>query len=217
MPHDPVNPWLFRRDELDVLEEELDEVFDLHETARDPVHHVMEAGVISEQVKTEDAYERKLGEVLGPESLAPDATPHSCEHCKDGFPDGVPMRDLLIRERDPLYARAYAWAVKVFAWSRDHYWKFGMRNRDMFRVHVNAYLVPVKIAFGQAEEVRDDEHAPRVAGMEYDMALLYLSRTRESLGALRALGLKHEDMAWMIEEADRLALDLVERRKRLPL
>lgn len=215
MPYDSSNPWLFRRDELDVLEDELDEVFDLHEQSRDPVHRSMEASVIAEQTRTEDSYERKLSDLLGPASLAPEDT-HVCEHCKDGFPDGVPLKDLLTRDRDPLYVRAYRWANKVFAWSRESYWKFGMRNRDMFRVHVNAYLVPVKIAFALAEENRDDEHAPRITALEYDLALTYLARTRESLGALRAMGLVHPDLPWMIEEADALAKQVSERRARFP-
>lgn len=214
MPHDSSNPWLFRRDEIDVLEEELDEVFDLHDKSRDPVHRSAEEAVIAEQTKTEDAYERKLSDLLGPASLAPEEG-HACEHCKDGgFPDNVPLKDLLVRERDPLYARAYRWANRVFAWSRESYWKFGMRNRDMFRVHVNVYLVPVKIAFALAEEHRDDEHAPRIAALEFDLALTYLSRTRESLGALRTMGLVHADLQWMIEEADALATQLSERRAR---
>lgn len=215
MSHDPSNPWMFRRDEIDVLEEELDEVFDLHEQSRDPVHRAMEDGVIDEQTKTEDAYERRLSDLLGPAALAPEE-PHACEHCKGGFPDGVPLTELLTRDRDPLYVRAYRWATKVFAWSRESYWKFGMRNRDMFRVHVNVYLVPVKIAFAQAEESRDDEHAPRIAGLEYDLALTYLARTRESLGALRAMGLAHAELDWMVAEADALKSQVAERRARFP-
>lgn len=215
MPNDPVNPWLFRRDELDLLEDELDEVFHLHEHSRDPVHHSMEEGVINEQLKTEDAFERKLSDLLGPASLAPDE--HVCEHCKDGFPEGVSMRDLLVRDRDPMYAKSYAWATKVFTWSRESYWNFGMRNRDMFRVHVNAYLVPVKIAFALAEEHRDDEHASRVAGMEYELAATYLERTRESLSSLRAMGLVQEELPWMIDEADKIGVLIQERRKRLSL
>ncbi|NBS41880.1 hypothetical protein EBS80_04465 [bacterium] len=104
----------------------------------------------------------------------------------------------------------------MFAWSRESYWKHGMRNRDMFRVHVNAYLVPVKIAFGQAEENRDDAQAARIAGMEYELAALYLSRTRESLSNLRAMGLVREGLPQMIEEADQLAAMITERRKRFP-
>ncbi len=206
---------MFRRDELDVLEDELDEVFHLHEHSHDPVAHEIEAGVIAEQEKTEDAFENKLADLLGPASLAPEA-PHVCEHCKDGFPDGVSLKELVETDRDPLYAKAYAWAITVFAWSRESYWKHGMRNRDMFRVHVNAYLVPVKIAFGQAEENRDDAQAARIAGMEYELAALYLSRTRESLSNLRAMGLVREGLPQMIEEADQLAAMITERRKRFP-
>lgn len=213
MPNDHVNPWLFQRDELDLLEDELDEVFHLHEHSRDPVHHSMEEGVIDEQMRTEDAFERRLSDVLGPAALAPEE--HACEHCKDGFPDGVALRDLLVRDRDPLYARAYAWATKVFVWSQESYWKFGMRNRDMFRAHVNAYLVPVKIAFALAEEHRDDEHAARVAGMEYELAEAYLERTRDSLRSLRAMGLVQDELPWMIDEANELAAQISERQSRL--
>ncbi|OGL95716.1 hypothetical protein A2348_03755 [Candidatus Uhrbacteria bacterium RIFOXYB12_FULL_58_10] len=215
MPHDPANPWLFRRDELDMLEDEIDGVFDLHEQSRDPVNRTMEETVIGEQTKTEDSYERRLSDVLGPDALLEDE-PHVCEHCKDGFPEGVALKDLLSKKRDPLYVRSYLWATKVFVWARESYWKQGMRNRDMFRVNVNACLVPVKIAFALAEEGHGDAHAPSIAGLEYDLALVYLARTRESLGALRTMGLAYADLVWMIEEADALAAEIKDRRSRFP-
>lgn len=216
VPYDPSNPWLFRLDELDVLEDELDEIFDLHDQTEDPVNRAVEETVIDEQTRTENAYERQLSDLLGPAGLEPDK-PHVCEHCKDGgFPDGVSLSELLEQDRDPIYARAYRWATRVFGWSKESYWKFGMRNRDMFRVLVNVYLVPVKIAFGLAEESRDDEHASRIAGLEYDLALTYLSRTRESLGALRAMGLTHSDLEWMTHEADAIEATVRERRARFP-
>jgi hypothetical protein len=215
VPHDTSNVWVFRRDEVDALEDELDEVFDLHEASRDPVNRAMEESVIAEQTRTEDAYEHRISDVLGPAALAPDE-PHECEHCRGGFPEGVPLKELLERDRDPLYARAYRWALRVFAWSRDSYWNSGLRNRDMFRVLVNAYLVPIKITFALTEEERDDEHAPRIAWLEYDLALTYLSRTRESLRALRAMGLARAELDWMVGEADALENAISERRSRFP-
>lgn len=213
------SPWLFRRDELDALEDQLDEVFDLHEQSRNQVQHALEKGVIAEQTRTEDLYEQRLADLLGPESLAADdegEDGHVCENCQGtGIPEGVPIRDLLGQRRDAIYVRAYAWSTKVFLWARDCYWEQGMRNRDMFRVNVNAYLVPVKIAFALTEEARGDEHSAAIASMEYELASTYLSRVRESLGSLRAMGLSHPDMAWMMDEADGIAVAIDERRKKL--
>lgn len=212
------NPWLFRRDELDALEDQLDEVFDLHEQSRNQVQHSLEKGVIAEQTRTEDLYEQKLADLLGPESLASDDEDdgHVCENCQGtGLPEGVPIRDLLGQRRDAIYVRAYAWSTKVFLWARDCYWEQGMRNRDMFRVNVNAYLVPVKIAFALTEEARGDEHSGAIAAMEYELASTYLSRVRESLGSLRAMGLSHPEMSWMMDEADGLSVAIDDRRKKL--
>ncbi len=213
------SPWLFRRDELDALEDQLDEVFDLHEQSRNQVQHSLEKGVIAEQTRTEDLYEQRLADLLGPESLASGdegEDGHACENCQGtGIPEGVPIRDLLGQRRDAIYVRAYAWSTKVFLWARDCYWEQGMRNRDMFRVNVNAYLVPVKIAFALTEEARGDEHSSAIASMEYELASTYLSRVRESLGSLRAMGMSHPDLPWMMDEADGLSVALDERRKKL--
>jgi len=209
------NSWLFRRDEIDALEDELDEVFDLHERSDDSVNRSIEEAVIDEQERTEHAYEHKLADILGPDARDEDE-PHTCEHCQGGVPDGVAFKDMLSQDRDSLYARSYRWAVEVFAWAKDGYWQVGMRNRDMFRVLLNAYLVPVKVTFALSEAARDDEYASRIAGLEYDLAICYLSRTRESLGSLRAMGLEHADLRRMIGEADALGLLLLERRAKFP-
>ncbi len=215
------SPWIFRRDELDALEDQLDEVFDLHEQSRNQVQRSLEEGVISEQSRTEDTYEKMLAELLGPESLVPGDDGddgHACDSCHGtGLPEGVPLRDLLGQRRDAIYVRAYAWSTKVFLWARDCYWEQGMRNRDMFRVNVNAYLVPVKIAFALTEEARGDAHSPAIAGMEYELASTYLGRVRESLGSLRAMGMSHPDMGWMMDEADGISVALDARRKNLKI
>lgn len=210
MPDDSANPWLFRRDELDVLEEELDEIFHLHKHESDEMQFEMEAEIISEQTKTENQFERRLTDLLGPASLA--SHEPVCNHCKDGFPDGVKLSDMLVPERDPLYARAYSWAVRVFYWSRECYWVNSMRNRDMFRVHINAYLVPVKIAFAQTEHRRNDPHAKKISELEYDLALTYLRRTKESLSALTTTGVASDDLRWMIEEANEIAVEIESRK-----
>ncbi len=213
MPSDTANPWLFRRDEIDVLEEELDEIFHLHKHEDDGIHFDMEEEVISEQTKTEEQFERRLSEMLGPTaSLA--AHSHICTHCKDGFPDGVKMTEMLVPERDPLYAQAYTWAVRVFYWARDCYWMNGMRNKDMFRVQINAYLVPVKIAFAQVEHHRKDPHATKIMDLEFDLALTYLRRTRVSLGTLTTTGVASSDLEWMMEEADRIAEKVEEKKSK---
>jgi len=216
------SPWIFRRDELDALEDQLDEVFDLHEQSRNQVQRSLEEGVISEQSRTEDLYEKRLADLLGPESLGDGGNEgddgHACENCQGtGLPEGVPLRDLLGQRRDVIYVRAYAWSTKVFLWARDCYWEQGMRNRDMFRVNVNTYLVPVKIAFALVEEARGDEHSPAIASMEYELASTYLSRVRESLGSLRAMGMSHPEMGWMMDEADGIAVALDARRKNLKI
>ena len=216
------SPWVFRRDELDALEDQLDEVFDLHEQSRNQVQRSLEEGVISEQSRTEDLYEKRLADLLGTESIGDGGNDggdgHACESCHGtGLPEGVPLRDLLGQRRDAMYVRAYAWSTKVFSWAHDCYWEQGMRNRDMFRVNVNTYLVPVKIAFALVEEARGDEHSPAIAAMEYELASTYLSRVRESLGSLRAMGMSHPEMGWMMDEADGIAVALDARRKNLKI
>jgi len=219
--HNHTLPWMFRRDEIDVLEEDFNELLRGHDARARTRAYAYEADVLDEQVKTEAATEAELAKRMGPEWIAASAAAPAagsgaaCAH--EDLEPGNALRDALVRDatRDPFYERTYAWAEAVFRWAGARYEDERARSRDLFRVYVNAYLVPAKIAFGQNEEAHEDAEAYEVAAREYELAATYLNRTRESLQALCATGEAGADGEAMSREADAIAHTLDHMRKRL--
>lgn len=205
-------PWLFRRTEFDVLEEEFDDVFRRHDAAKaDPAVYAMEEAVLEEQRRTEQRFERELETLLAEEETREiGADPLSSlldRALSEREPE--PERDEVLslvddlrsgEADDVLYRRALPWAGRLFRWTEKRY-VFGKdKDRDVFRVHVNVYLVPAKLTFANAEEGREDPVSLRVAQKEYELASVYLRRVLQSLQALRhSFRLRSEADAWIAE------------------
>jgi len=218
--HDHTLPWMFRRDEIDVLEEEFDDIFHRHSTPAHAKFRAIEEPVLREQMDTEEATEADLAARMGMDWLAaapggPASAGAACAH--DDLASVRPLRESLRRDitRDPFYERAYLWASRTFRWARDRYANESLRTREVFRVYVNAFLVPAKIAFAQAEESHEEPDVLEVAAKEYELAATYLDRARESLTAIWESGVTGTDMAWMRRESDEIAQILRETRKRI--
>jgi len=181
MMDSPRSPWFYFRDDLDLLEEEVDAIFLRHEGAKtDAVTHAMEDEVIEEQLQSEEVDE-PWAEAVGAHEFVESQHDHST--C--WLDDTRPIRDVLSNGhgRDPLYLRARRWADTLFAWSGHAYKRLRRKDRDLFRVHVNVCLVPAKIALAREEEQGEDPIAFELAGRECALSLLYLDRCLESLRA----------------------------------
>jgi len=217
--HNHTLPWMFRRDEIDVLEEEFDDIFRRHATAAHAKFRAIEEPVLREQMDTEEATEAELLARMGADWLSSAPGPASagaaCAH--DELASVRPLRESLRRDvtRDPFYERTYLWASRTFRWARDRYAQESERSRDLFRVYVNAFLVPAKIAFGQAEESHEEPDAREVAAKEYELAATYLDRTRESLTVIWETGGQEAEVGWIRREADEIAQALRDMRKRI--
>lgn len=197
--------WLFQRDEVDVLEAELDDVWNRH--MRRGKGHVDEESVLREYAETEDRSDTDLLLQFGAAHMEEGPCTHEDQQ-RQAF-ESMTALEYLRRgtERDALYAGAYVWARQVSTWAQEHAVSGAPDNKERFRVYLNALLVPVKIAFAQAGEVHEGPQARAASDSDYELALVYLGRASESLHRL------HQN-PWAME-AERMMALIVERRGRL--
>jgi len=175
--------WVFERDEIDLLEDELEELYTYIEHLHLP-KTAMESLVLKELTDTEDQGEDELTVELGSELL------HTHHHepapVDEGMSQQGSLRDQLRGqlERDPLYLRAYAWSDGLFAYAKEAYRSGQDGSKAMFRVYVNAKMVPIKLSIGRAQDPKEDPFLFQLVKKEYELALIYLDRTLESLDDL---------------------------------
>lgn len=82
---------------------------------------------------------------------------------------------------DPIYDAAFRWACRTDRWSRRLSVGGHVRDRDLFRVVVNAPLVPAKVAYGFSGTIDDDLAGFEIAAIGYRQAATFLTRTVDSL------------------------------------
>jgi hypothetical protein len=174
------SPWFFFRDDLDVLEEDIDTVFLRHQNRHADVDtHAMEHEVLEEHAQSEPDPDSD-GTMAIDSCVCPDC---GQDHAAGWLDDPRPLSEIL-REgqwQDELYAKARRWADGLFAWSGRAYERLVCKDRDLFRLHVNVCLVPEKIARSREVEVAEDPLAFARADKELSLALIYLDRAMESL------------------------------------
>ncbi len=175
------NPWMFERDEIDVMEDELEELYAMHEH-QDARETSMEHAVMKEQLDTEEMVEAELVLRFGPQMREEEHIVHE----EDLSDTSISIHEMLQdhADRDPLYTQAYRWSMDVFSFAKDTYNRGTDRSRDMFRVYLNATLVPMKLSISNVEPCPEDHFAFHVIHKEYELALTYLERTLESLKVL---------------------------------
>lgn len=168
--------WLFQRDEVDVLESELDALWDTY--SKPSKERTREAAVLKEYADTEDWAETELLLRLGP--VADHGEPCTHEEDRRRAFEQVPLADYLRQslQRDVLYAEALQWTrgvSELLATAEDP---------EAFRARMNALLVPVKIAFALMGEGHDGPVPKETARSDYELARTYLARAAESLTRL---------------------------------
>lgn len=165
--------WLFQRDEVDVLEAELDVLWDRY--AKPSKERTREAAVLKEYADTEDWAETELLLRLGP--VAEQEEPCSHEEDRRRAFKQVPLTEYLRQglQRDALYVEALQWTRGTSEQLA------GSEGPDAFRVRVNALLVPVKLAFALMGEGHEGPAAKETARSDYELARTYLTRAAESL------------------------------------
>ena len=180
--HDHDYPWLFHRDEVDLLEDELEDIYAKYSGESEGETMSEEAEILHEQIQTEEQSDAELTLRLGMDMLSDTRRPPQSE------PPSSPVQDTedddefahLILQH-PLYQRARVWTGQLRAFSKNGFERKDAHRRFFFRVYANVNLVPIKIFAALHEEMHEDRLGQVVAQEEYLLALTYTDRIRESL------------------------------------
>ncbi len=210
-------PWMYVRDEIDVLEEAFDRLVRGHRASPPSPRRAIEASVLREQRETEEGNQPRLapeGEIEAPER------PIGVGCAEEILLGGDPILARLKRdaERDPLYALAARWGKGAVRYAAPRYAKASEGEselRDLFRLLVNGHLVPAKVAFGLGEEahIEEDQEGKEDAKREYGFAQTYLSRALRSLE--NVCEKRDIEAAGLLQEGAALSLAIEARAKRL--
>ncbi len=186
------NPWIFHRDEIDLLEEEMDAIYEHSQHApEDPVSQ-MEDRILHEQIELEERLEAEFALGVDPEHFLRHALP-SVEPELDLEETALPSADLkdLLRihvERDPLYEAIFLWVNQVFLYVQGRYVKEQMHSEDFFRVYASVKMIPIKLSGVQVDPTNQDAFSTQMAKKEAQLCLMYFTRTLASLQHISFLG-----------------------------
>ncbi|MBM5789848.1 hypothetical protein FJZ23_02045 [Candidatus Parcubacteria bacterium] len=185
------NPWLFHRDEVDLLEEEMDDLYREHAPEEGTAARRMEQRVIQEQMETEERSDAVLEQALEGAPVPPDTHVHAPDAAfSSGARAPSSLREELFvnSERDPVYERLYQWVERVFAYTTKRYLTEGVRDEDVFRAHVNVKMVPIKFVSALTEFIPGDPVSEQVSETQRELCFVYFTRTLDSLDHRSFLG-----------------------------
>ncbi|NQV88963.1 MAG: hypothetical protein HQ488_01415 [Parcubacteria group bacterium] len=208
-------PWVFGRDEIDLLEDEIEDLFQKYGLGSKKSSE-MEVQVLHEQVETEEQSDAELSARLGLGLFEPDdpvlgETPFS-DHKR-------PHHDVGNMRLHPIYQRARLWAAELHAWAKGSYESGGAGRGDVFRIYVNVNLVPIKLFTALHEEQHGDQIGLEVAEQEYHLGQTYLERILESLTLVMIIDQPSESLEKLRIQAQELhaivigQLAMIKRKK----
>lgn len=178
---------MFHRDEIDVLEEEMDEIYEQHdETLDDPISK-MEDRIFTEQIETEEQAETDLIFKIGPHEVLAHMRTHEQT---PAFLTKAPLTEFVRQQgkRDPLYETLFLWSKHVFAYARTYYFDRAIRREDVFRLYVNVKMIPIKFVSAQEGCGTDDVMSQEIAKKEAWLCLTFFERVLDSLQQLSFFG-----------------------------
>jgi hypothetical protein len=217
----PTSPWFFYRDEVDLLEEDLDDIYDVYDDETLP--QVMEQRVIQEQLDTEDRLEAEWSLSMNPSWLKSKPRPvvSPSVHAEHIAQESESLQMELKRDvhRPPLYEAVFMWTDAAFDMGKSLY-ELEIGDREAaFRMYVNAKLIPIKLASAMSGEIHDDPIALAVAQKEYRLTVIYLERVIACLASFEGL-LRDRTYERMMKHGEELiralqaSLTRLERRAR---
>ncbi|MBI5794252.1 hypothetical protein HZA87_04190 [Candidatus Uhrbacteria bacterium] len=182
--HDHEYPWLFHRDEVDLLEDELDDLYAAFGTDPREAPMTQEAAVLQEQRQTEELADAELTLKLSMGMLHEDRHPVPPVVESPADADEEEDHVLLGIRQHPLYQSARLWAALLRGLAKAGYDRDDHDRQHFFRAYANVNLIPIKIFAALCEQMHDDPLADTVAEGEYLLALTYLQRVRQSLSSV---------------------------------
>lgn len=180
-PQDQDFPWVLRRDEIDILEDELEDLYETFHREGDVPS--FESAILREQLDTEEQSDQVLSGRLGFDVLEP---PNSVLSARESSaPPSDPIsawrQELSYVRAHPLFQKARQWATTMKPAARNGYEQGGAYAAECFRIYANANLVPLKIFTGMCEELHEDALGFEIAYEEYRLAVTYVERILESM------------------------------------
>ncbi len=212
----PREPWFFRRDELTLIEEGFDDLLHIHERMPNCHEKRMQSVVLKEHMATEEAYEQELADVIGPDwitAISTESLDEEDEGQEEGFESFFPSA---LDPFEMLYRESLKWSRFLVAWAHTEYFRIQNRDRDIYRVLVNAHLVPIKISFAVTEALNEDELSREIASKELDLAKTYLDRTIGSLKTLNIGGKLPERLQLEMQRGIQIRQEIDRCMKRPP-
>ncbi|OGL97921.1 hypothetical protein A2318_03900 [Candidatus Uhrbacteria bacterium RIFOXYB2_FULL_45_11] len=183
---DPQSPWMFRRDEVDLLEEDIDDIYDLHQSSNGRIQ-TMEQAIISEQLDTEEQADAEFTMQMDLRNVTRLRTEKSAWEIQ-----AEKMREEDDLEcdvqRSPFYEQLFRFADEAFVYASEVYLRKDDAAEHAFRVRVNVKMVPIKCAIALSEELHDDVLSLALARKEFALAIVYLDRVLISFAFMAAAG-----------------------------
>ncbi len=212
---DNQEPWLFIRSDATVIEELYDDLINgnLHKGVIRKAVRDQEELIMEEQQDIETSVQKTLSQTVSRSSTR-GIFESSVFQASLFFAEDDSLRHLLKSTCDgsDLYREAISWAGRVVPWASDLHPFPSDKKSDLFRVAVNASVVPAKIFFAEEEERGEDPHAFDFASVEFELAFQYLSL---SLIALKELSNQMQEAKRYLRSGAHLRANLRRAQQRL--
>ncbi|PJE77228.1 hypothetical protein COV05_00430 [Candidatus Uhrbacteria bacterium CG10_big_fil_rev_8_21_14_0_10_48_16] len=183
-PLDQDYPWVFHRDELDLLEDEMEDLYDRYH-AQSSNGSSFESVILTEQLEIEEESDKILSLRLGLESQG-DVSEGllSSRSGSDSSETDAWQQEVPSLRSHALYQQSKKWMERVKPFAKNAYEKGGGYAGEFFRVYIHSNLVPLKVFTALGEEVHEDQMGLEIAEEEYRLAILYLTRVLDSLSLM---------------------------------
>jgi hypothetical protein len=187
MISNPKFPWSFERDEVDLLEEDIDEIYRTYQSPKGEVKTIEQA-IILEQLETEEHAEAEFSLMMGMKEFFKRSQEKTFwEHSsKEERADELSIS--CETSRSPFYEHVFRFSENVYAYAKEVYAQGGNKTEHAFRLRLNVKMIPIKCAVAQSEEMHDDPLSIAMARKEYKLAIVYTDRILLSLAFLAADG-----------------------------
>jgi hypothetical protein len=186
MISDPQSPWIFRRDEVDLLEEDIDDIYDLHQSGQGRIQ-TMEQAIISEQLDTEEQAEAEFAMQIDMRNGTRFSSEKSVWEVRA---EKMREEDDLVCDvqRSPFYEQVFRFADDAFVYASEVYARKNNDAENAFRIRINVKMVPIKCAIAFSEELHVDPMSLALARKEFTLAIVYLDRVLLSFAFMAAAG-----------------------------